>query len=106
MTKVKQTFEYTVPEGKEFIDFDTWAGETLEQEEYNEWYLAQKRQNEIMAAKEADEKMVKHGDGSMTWDENTVKYEQPCDPEWLEFWNRYLDETGIKFNSTLEQVEE
>jgi hypothetical protein len=104
MTKVKQTFEYIVPEGKEFIDFHEWAGEFLEQEEYNKWYLAQKRQNEIMAAKQADDKMTNNSDGSITWDENTVKYEQPADPEWLEFWERYLDETGIEFNSTLEEV--
>ena len=106
MAKLKQTFEYTVPDGKEFINFDNWAGEYLEQEEYNKWYHACKRQNEIMSAKEADEKMSKNKDGSMVWDENTVKYEQPCDPEWLVFWERYLEETGIEFNTTLEKVEE
>lgn len=106
MSKVKQTFEYTVPDGKEFIEMHEWAGEHLDQEEYNKWYLAQKRQNQIMSAKEADEKMFKNDDGSITWDENTAKYEQPCDQEWLVFWERYLDETGMEFNTTFEEVEE
>jgi len=103
MTKIlKQTFNYTVPEGKEFINFDNWAGEYLEREEYNAWYHACKRQNEIINAQKENNKLVQKGD-EYYWDENTVKYEQPCDPEWLQFWDRYLDETGIVFEAILEE---
>jgi len=104
MTKIlKQTFNYTVPDGKEFINFDTWAGEYLEQEDYNLWFQACKRQNEIMDKQQSEDKMTKDGDDYF-WDENTIKYEQPCDQEWLAFWNRYLDETGIAFESILEET--
>jgi len=100
---VKQTFNYTVPEGKEFINFDTWAGEHLNQEEYNAWFNACRRQNEILNVKQTDDKLSIDGN-EYYWEENTIKYEQPCDLEWLEFWNRYLDETGIDFESVLEET--
>jgi hypothetical protein len=104
MAKVlKQTFKYTAPDGGEVVNFDTWAGEALSQEEYNAWFNACRRQNEIIKSKENDDKLSIDGD-EYYWDENTVKYEQPCDQEWLEFWNRYLDETGIEFESMLEDT--
>ena len=100
---IKQTFEYTAPPGKQIVNFDTWASETLDHVEYNSWFNACRRQNAVMLAKEKENK-VKINKDEYYWDENTIKYEQPCDQEWLQFWNRYLDETGIKFTSKLEET--
>jgi hypothetical protein len=37
-------------------------------------------------------------------DEETAKHNKPTDPEWLEFWKRYLRETQTIFKT--EWIEE
>ena len=100
MTKVKQTFEFATKDGTDVIEFHEWAEQRLDKDEYQAWTDAMKRQDEVL--KSAN--VVADEEGNMIGSENTVKHEQPCDQEWLAFWERYLDETGIEFNTKLEEV--
>lgn len=101
---IRHEFKFTPPEGKEFIDVNAWA-ESLPPDEKAEWDAAVVRQLAIR------EEYIKHGKlkinkqngrGAYEWDEELVnskpKFEcKEYDEVWITFWNRYLDETGIKF---------
>jgi hypothetical protein len=102
---VRQEFKFTPPEGQEYISFDEWS-DKLPPREKAGWVAACARQHAIRA------QYVEHGqleidksdpdNNSYVWDETLVeqkpKFEyKEYDDEWLCFWNRYLEETGIKF---------
>lgn len=102
---VRQEFRFTPPEGREYISFDQWS-DTLPQEEKDRWVAACRRQHAIRA------EYVNNGqlkidtsnreNNSYIWDDNLIEskpqYEyKEYDEEWLSLWNRYLSETGTKF---------
>lgn len=102
---IRHEFKFTPPEGQRFISFDKWA-KKLPPEENAEWSAACVRQHKIRdeyiqnGQLQIDRTIV--GSDSYIWDENAVeqkpKFEyKEYDDKWLEFWNRYLEETGTKF---------
>ena len=102
MTQVKQTFEFVAKDGGEVVEFHEWAEQSLDTEEYQAWTAAMKKQADVLASAN----VAADSEGNMVGSENVVKHEQPCDPEWLVFWERYLEETGIEFSTKLENVDD
>ena len=103
---IRQEFVFTPPEGTEFIDINTWARD-LPSDQLQEWLAAVDRQLAIRQ-KVIDQAELKVDTSnpnlldSYIWQEDAIKdkpaYEyKPTDPVWLKYWDRYLQETGIKF---------
>ena len=103
---VRQEFVFTPPEGTEFIDINTWARD-LPSDQLQEWLAAVDRQLAIRQ-KVIDQAELKVDTSnpnlldSYIWQEDAIKDKpageyKPTDPVWLKYWDRYLQETGIKF---------
>jgi hypothetical protein len=102
---IRQEFVFTPPEGTEFIDINTWARD-LPSDQLQEWLAAVDRQLAIRQ-KVIDQAALKVDTSnpnlhSYIWQEDAIKdnpsYEyKPHDEVWLKYWDRYLQETGIKF---------
>jgi len=102
---IRQEFVFTPPEGKEFVDINIWA-QDLPAGEREEWLAAVERQlgirqtvieQEALRVDTSNPKLH-----SYIWDESAVKDKppmeyKPYDEVWLKYWNRYLTETGTKF---------
>lgn len=105
---IAHKFNYSVPEGKQFIRFEDWV-----------LTLSDSEQTEFLAAKERQEayrqQAIDHGDmirdfssvdpndptsqPVYVWkDEETARKGKPFDIVWKDFWNRYLKETEIEFD--------
>lgn len=104
---VRQEFRFTPPDGQEYISFDQWS-DTLPREEKDRWVAACRRQHAIRAEYvnkgqlKIDRAYSDQGSDSYVWDENLVESKpqheyKEYDEEWLTLWNRYLSETGTKF---------
>lgn len=102
---IRQEFKFTPPEGQEYISFDEWSNK-LPPNEKAAWVAACARQHAIRAEYvnrgqlEIDQSNTNNN--SYIWDDTLVeqkpKFEyKEYDEEWFEFWNRYLTETGTKF---------
>jgi hypothetical protein len=102
---IRQEFVFTPPPGKEFIDINIWARD-LPDLERQEWLAAVDRQLGIRQ-KAIDQAALKVDDSnpklhSYVWDEEAIKHKppmeyKPYDEVWIKYWNRYLEETGTKF---------
>jgi hypothetical protein len=102
---IRQEFVFTPPKGTEFIDFHTWAWD-LPSDQLQEWLAAVDRQFAIRQ-KVIDQGALKVDTSNpelqaYIWQEDAIKDKpvygyKPADPVWIEYWNRYIQETGIKF---------
>ena len=105
---IKQTFEYRGND--EAPNFGDWAN-SLTGTDFLRWKQAEK--NQLALRKSAiDQGILQvNDDGSYEynteWTVGKEHYEyKEYDEVWLEFWNRYLDETGIVFVINEELIEE
>lgn len=102
---IRQEFVFVPPEGTEFVDINIWA-QRLPESERQEWLLAVERQLQLRQRSIDQGQLTVDTTNSerncYIWDEHTVKNSRPMeykpyDDIWLKYWNRYLQETGIKF---------
>jgi hypothetical protein len=106
---IKQEFKYTPREGEELITLHQWVS-TLPENEQTEFQQAEQQQLELRQKVIKDKKLtvVKNSRTDATIYDNYVWDESHCEnktiPEykdyndiWLSYWNRYLEETGTKF---------
>ena len=95
---ITQRFEFTGGDGK---SIDAWAAATLTGEELTAY------KNAVAATKTARDALVASGDlsidesGAFVW-ANLEASGTHLTPEWLEFFDRYLAETGTSFNDIQE----
>ena len=102
---VVEKFTYSWPEGVTPVTHFEWINQ-LSPEDRARYDAAAKRQHD------ARSEAIESGDMVMDWDnqkyvwrdEETAKHNKPTDPEWLEFWERYLSETQTIFKT--EWIEE
>jgi len=106
---VVQSFTYITKDGNKKIEFHEWAKQSLTSNEYAKWTEAVQRQSAyrqdaIDAGKLIHDKIR----DVYIWDEEWINGKDPTefkeyDIEWLEFWERYLDETGTQLEIELEK---
>jgi len=105
---VAHRFNYSVPEGKKFIQFEDWV-KTLSSAEQTDFYASKQRQEAyrqeaidrgdmIRDFSSVDPKNPASQPLYVWKDEETARKGKPFDPTWKEYWNRYLAETGIEFD--------
>jgi hypothetical protein len=103
---VKQEFIYTTENGDPPIPIDDWIA-TLPDEEQQEYRRAAERQQAFRRTIIEDNKLKVTREqnsnyDSYIWDENHVQDKEvheykKYDEVWLEYWKRYLRETGTTF---------
>jgi hypothetical protein len=104
---VTHQFKYTAPEGKPFISFDMWVA-YLPGPEQTEFHAARKRQEayrqqaidcgDLVRDFSAIDPKDPSSQPTYVWkDEETARRGKAQDDTWKSYWNRYLAETGIKF---------
>jgi hypothetical protein len=107
---VIQTFLYSNND-KPTVPFHIWAKRSLRvnSTEYKKWELAVKRQ-EYLRQQAIDAGYLIHDEKNAVyiWNDEWAKnkeYHQlkEYDEEWLEFWEQYLKETNITFETTLDK---
>jgi hypothetical protein len=105
---VAHQFNYSVPEGQTFIRFEDWVL-TLSATEQAEFQASKQRQEAYRQEAIDRGDMIRDFSGVdptdptsqpvYVWrDEETARKGKPFDPIWKNFWNRYLEETGIEFD--------
>jgi hypothetical protein len=104
---IKHNFTYVAPEGKPLVNIHQWAaGLTIEEQQ--EFALANERQLQLREEAIARGDLVVDSSASNEADVNaspvyvwkdaeTAERGKEADPKWIAFWERYLAETGIKF---------
>ena len=102
---VVEKFTYSWPEGVTPVTHFEWINR-LSPEDRARYDAAAKRQHDHRAQAIAEGRMIMDADNhKYTWrDDATAKENKPTDPEWLEFWYRYLEETQTIFKT--EWIEE
>ena len=109
MSKVKQTFRLTSSDGNKPLEFYQWANQYLTNKELEQYNLAVSRQTKLRQdAINAGHMIWDKSSNSYIWDQEWINGKQSYefkeyDEEWLMFFNRYLDETGNNFSSTIEE---
>jgi hypothetical protein len=116
---VIQEFVFTPPAGKELVTLHQWVA-TLPENERNWFVMSEARQLELRQkvvevnklavvknAKSADEDGIVPD--SYVWDESQIENKhqhnyKEHDDVWLQYWNRYLEETGTKFEIVEKQI--
>ena len=93
---VVHQFKYITPPGKEFILLGVWI-KTLSVAEQEEFYQAKQRQESYRQEK-INEGNLKIDSGRYVWkDQEAATVNKPTDRIWQYYFERYLAETGIKF---------
>ena len=94
---VVQKFTYSWPPGVTPMTHYQWLNQ-LPADEQARYKEAEKRQHDFRQQVIDSGKMSVDHD-TYTWsDAEAAKQNKPNDPVWLEFWNRYLEETQTIFN--------
>lgn len=105
---VKQEFVYTPPSGKTLLTLHEWI-DTLPGEDQLKFRLAEKRQLTLrqQAIEQEQLTVVKKTSDSASvldnyvWSDSAkdrpVEKRKKWDRVWLEYWSRYLKETGAQF---------
>jgi hypothetical protein len=97
---VIQEFEYTWPDGSTPIQFHPWI-ETLPQAEQEEFAQALGRQQSIRDQWISNGLLEKTSTAYIWKDEQTFTTNKPTDPVWSKYWERWIKETGVKFNYSI-----
>lgn len=107
---IKQTFNYTSANGSPHIEFHEWAKTSLSTDEYNRWETSVERQSALRQdAIDAGHMIYDKESEAYIWDEAWAEGKNPqelkdWDDEWLEFFNRYLDETKQELTTIEEKI--
>ena len=112
---VIQEFTFIPPNGKELITLHQWVS-SLSDNEREEFALSEARQLELRQKVVEVNKLtvIKNAEDGITpdtyvWDESQVKNKhqdnyKEHDDVWFHYWNRYLNETGTKFEIVEKQI--
>lgn len=101
MMAIKHEFSYVVPEGEKNITLNDWVESTLSPEE-NQHYIAARGRQHAIRQTYIDQGLLiidksdTSGETYIWRDEEAERNNKPCDPKWLEFFNRHAEATGIK----------
>jgi hypothetical protein len=94
---VTQKFEYTWPEGAPELHFLDWIA-TLTQAEQDDFAQAKIRQEAHRQPFIDDGRLAIVEEGYAWKDQETADLGKPTDSVWIEYWSRWIDETGVKFS--------
>jgi hypothetical protein len=94
---VTQKFEYTWPEGAPELHFLDWIA-TLTQAEQDDFAQAKIRQEAHRQPFIDDGRLSIVEEGYAWKDQETADLGKPTDPVWIEYWSRWINETGVKFS--------
>ena len=90
-------FRYITPPGQKFIYLYEWI-KTLSAAEQEEFKQAQQQQENYRQEKIDDGNLIITGNNRYIWkDQETATVNKPTDRVWQYYFERYLVETGIKF---------
>jgi len=99
---VQQKLVLKVPEGSTYVNLNDWAKLTLPEEEYPLFEAAQTRQTAFVNAKAVS---VDFEAGTNTFaNESDMESCSGGDPDFLNYWYRYLVDTGITVEQSVETV--
>ena len=101
---VTQIFKYVWPEGTIPIEFPDWIN-TLTQAEQDEFAQALARQR-AFRQKSIDDGLLEldPDTGGYIWkNEEAFKTNKPTDHTWLEYWNRWINTTGVQFSFSVSE---
>lgn len=104
---IKHNFTYVAPEGKPLISIHQWIL-TLPIEQQQEFAIANANQLQfreesiargdlIVDSSAANDADVNASPVYVWKDAETAERGKTTDPVWIEYWNKYLEATGIKF---------
>ena len=93
---IVQKFVYEWPPGVKPVELFEWL-ETLTPKEKQQWEEARARQEKIRQ-QAIDQGRMQLGNRQYVWkDKQEASVNKQNDPEWENFWNRYLQETQTQF---------
>lgn len=101
---IKQKLTLVTPIGSTFVTVDDWAKVTLPAEEIPLFEAAKKRHDDFMASKAVS---VDPENGEIIFADESKKDEaNPLngDIDYLHYWYRYLQVTGITCENSLENI--
>jgi len=101
---IKQKLTLTTPVGSTFITVDQWAEVALPAEELPLFGAAKKRHDDFISSKAVS---VDPFNGEIVFADEAKKDEaNPLngDMDFLIYWYRYLQDTGITFEITVENI--
>ena len=101
---IKQKLTLTTPVGTTFVTVNEWAKVTLLAEELPLFEAAQQRHNDFIASK-ANSVDLENGEIVFA-DESKKNEADPLngDMDFLIYWYRYLQDTGITVQNTVENI--
>lgn len=101
---LKETLTFAAPEGATLVLVDDWAKATLSAEELPLFEAAKQRHDNFIASKATS---VDHVEGEVVFADSTKQAEaDPLngDMDFLFYWYRYLTETGVTVNKSVETI--
>lgn len=101
---IKQTLTYTAPEGKTYVSLISWAKNTLSKDEFELFLTAEEKQRQFLQEKANS---IDTETGVVIFADESAKQETLVvggDRDFLNFWQRYLLETGTIVNETTENI--
>jgi hypothetical protein len=98
MTIIKHEFVYTTADGKPAIGIHEWVRTLPEEDRKKYEILDDERHLQTVELVESG-KLSIGDDGAYIWHDPEAEstFEQEINPGWVAFWERYLKETGQKF---------
>lgn len=99
---IVQKFEYIWPEGTIPVEMNDWL-KTLSQSEQDEYWEGRRNGDRLRQIAIDAGRMIIAEDGSYIWkNQEEFNVNKQNDLVWQRYWQRWQDETGVKFRSIIE----